>query len=66
MMHRICDNQKCGHHIRISESLLRYRYIEGGVEYEGSRYLYRSRAGKDIFLCESCHAAVELIARSET
>lgn len=64
-MATICDNPKCTYHRQIQAKLAGAPYIdtmEGDERVRVNRYLYRSGAGRDFFLCDVCHEAVKMTA----
>ena len=66
----ICENKSCTYHRPIQAKNTRAPYIdtiENGERVRVGRHLYRSRDGKrDFFLCDVCHAAVQMVVTSPT
>lgn len=65
-MPHICDNERCTYHQPIPERRAKapsFEILEDGERVLVDRFLYRSRDGKrELFLCDVCHAAVQLVA----
>lgn len=65
MATNICENERCTYHhpLPVKDDWASYiDTMDGDERVRVERYLYRSRDGKrDFFLCDICHAAVQMV-----
>lgn len=65
----ICENEQCVNHIAVPRELglTVYMVRVGHMEEKSiNRYLYRDyRNDSEFYLCGVCHAAVEMVVRSD-
>lgn len=60
----ICENKICTYHIPLAISRSDDPYVnvfKDGGRVRVERHLYAKRDGVKVFLCDVCHAAVEMV-----
>lgn len=62
----VCDNVSCTNHMPLPISVTDERYvtvIKDGELLQIKRHLYQRHDGTNFYLCDACHAAVEMVVR---
>lgn len=66
-MATICDNPECAYHQPLphrESTVMVVEVVDGHDRVSITRHMYRNNAGFTLFLCDACHAAVQLVSKS--